>query len=160
MQDLGNRRQNRGQDTETYKEPCGGRQRAPGRIPVRPPAGPQETVQKSSRLLPHLLWLATDETGDPDNCSCKLCAPDELQIESQAKSEQEPVKKEEEASWKDEAKAMNNPSVVIPGRTSAQDVSKATVAPSPSPAPSQRPSSAAFQLHPSPYLNLGPKNKC
>jgi len=28
-----------------------------------------------------LLWLATDESGDINNCSCKFCSPEELELE-------------------------------------------------------------------------------
>ena len=43
------------------------------------PDGPRKRFRSPAEFFPHLLWLQTDETGDRDNCSCKLCASDELQ---------------------------------------------------------------------------------
>ena len=42
------------------------------------PGGRKNRYRSPSDFLPHLLWLATDETGDKKNCTCKLCVPDEL----------------------------------------------------------------------------------
>ncbi|KAH0556274.1 hypothetical protein GP486_005800 [Trichoglossum hirsutum] len=40
------------------------------------PKGHRKRYRSPREFFPHLLWLATDPTGDPRNCSCKICAPD------------------------------------------------------------------------------------
>ena len=42
------------------------------------PAGRKKRFRSPAEFFPHLLWLCTDESGDPDNCSCKLCQPEEM----------------------------------------------------------------------------------
>ena len=42
------------------------------------PGGRKKRFRSPSDFLPHLLWLATDESGDKRNCACKVCVPDEL----------------------------------------------------------------------------------
>lgn len=43
------------------------------------PAGRRKRFRSPNDFFPHLLWLCTDETGDPDKCSCKLCSPEDLE---------------------------------------------------------------------------------
>lgn len=43
------------------------------------PAGRKKRFRSPNDFFPHLLWLSTDESGDPDNCSCKICSPEELE---------------------------------------------------------------------------------
>lgn len=43
------------------------------------PAGRRKRFRSPADFFPHLLWLVTDESGDPDNCSCKICCPDDLE---------------------------------------------------------------------------------
>ncbi|KAI5363341.1 Putative cryptic loci regulator 2 [Septoria linicola] len=43
------------------------------------PAGRRKRFRSPNDFFPHLLWLCTDESGDPDNCSCKICTPEELE---------------------------------------------------------------------------------
>ena len=43
------------------------------------PAGRKKRYRSPGDFFPHLLWLATDESGDPDNCGCKICSPEELE---------------------------------------------------------------------------------
>ncbi|EME40979.1 hypothetical protein DOTSEDRAFT_74509 [Dothistroma septosporum NZE10] len=43
------------------------------------PAGRRKRFRSPNDFFPHLLWLSTDESGDPDNCSCKLCSPEDLE---------------------------------------------------------------------------------
>lgn len=43
------------------------------------PQGRKKRYRSPADFFPHLLWLVSDESGDPSNCSCKLCAPEELQ---------------------------------------------------------------------------------
>lgn len=59
------------------------------------PLGRKKRYRSPADFFPHLLWLATDPEGDPDNCACKICAPDELQPEDD-RVKAEPVKKEED----------------------------------------------------------------
>lgn len=65
------------------------------------PAGRKKRYRSPGDFFPHLLWLCTDESGDPDNCSCKICTPedlDELMPGAKAKAVQstsaEPMKTE------------------------------------------------------------------
>lgn len=41
------------------------------------PEGRKKRYRSPAEFFPHLLWLMTDAEGDPLNCSCRLCAPDE-----------------------------------------------------------------------------------
>jgi hypothetical protein len=41
------------------------------------PEGRKKRFRSPAEFFPHLLWLMTDKDGDPLNCSCKICAPDE-----------------------------------------------------------------------------------
>ena len=60
------------------------------------PGGRKKRYRSPADFFPHLLWLATDEVGDPNNCTCKLCAPDDIQPEEkQPKVLKQAVKKEE-----------------------------------------------------------------
>lgn len=43
------------------------------------PLGRKKRYRSPAEFFPHLLWLATDESGDPSNCSCKFCSPEELE---------------------------------------------------------------------------------
>ncbi|KAF1821876.1 uncharacterized protein K489DRAFT_359820 [Dissoconium aciculare CBS 342.82] len=42
------------------------------------PMGRKKRYRSPADFFPHLLWLGVDETGDPDNCSCKICCPEDL----------------------------------------------------------------------------------
>lgn len=43
------------------------------------PAGRKKRFRSPADFFPHLLWLTTDESGDPDNCGCKICSPEDLE---------------------------------------------------------------------------------
>ncbi|EMC91704.1 hypothetical protein BAUCODRAFT_79611 [Baudoinia panamericana UAMH 10762] len=43
------------------------------------PAGRRKRFRSPGDFFPHLLWLVTDEEGDPDNCGCKICSPEDLE---------------------------------------------------------------------------------
>ncbi|KAK4543605.1 hypothetical protein LTR36_005500 [Oleoguttula mirabilis] len=43
------------------------------------PIGRRKRFRSPADFFPHLLWLCTDETGDPDNCGCKICSPEDLE---------------------------------------------------------------------------------
>lgn len=45
------------------------------------PAGRRRRYRSPAEFFPHLLWLATDEAGDQNNCSCKFCSPEELEAD-------------------------------------------------------------------------------
>ena len=32
-------------------------------------------------FFPHLLWLLTDETSDYNNCTCRICSPNQIEVE-------------------------------------------------------------------------------
>ena len=42
------------------------------------PQGRKKRFRSPADFLPHLIWLSADESGDPQNCGCKLCTPDEM----------------------------------------------------------------------------------
>ncbi|OTA22267.1 hypothetical protein BTJ68_14791 [Hortaea werneckii EXF-2000] len=43
------------------------------------PSGRKKRFRSPADFFPHLLWLSTDESGDPDNCGCKICSPEDLE---------------------------------------------------------------------------------
>lgn len=46
--------------------------------------GRKKRFRSPADFFPHLLWLTTDEAGDPDNCTCKICCPEEADDKSGA----------------------------------------------------------------------------
>jgi hypothetical protein len=42
------------------------------------PTGRRKRFRSPADFFPHLLWLTMDESGDPDNCGCKICSPEDL----------------------------------------------------------------------------------
>lgn len=42
------------------------------------PEGRRKRYRSPADFFPHLLWLCTDESGDHDNCGCKICSSDDL----------------------------------------------------------------------------------
>lgn len=59
------------------------------------PQGRKKRYRSPADFFPHVLWLATDEEGDPRNCSCKLCSPDgEQEVEEPGAKSETAVKKE------------------------------------------------------------------
>ncbi|KAF2103138.1 hypothetical protein NA57DRAFT_33471, partial [Rhizodiscina lignyota] len=61
------------------------------------PLGRKKRFRSPADFFPHLLWLATDPQGDPNNCTCKVCCPDELQPDEPKEVKSLPVKKEDTA---------------------------------------------------------------
>lgn len=65
------------------------------------PLGRKKRFRSPADFYPHLVWLATDEDGDPDNCSCKICCPEEVEekslpaVKKEVKQEAKPVVKQE-----------------------------------------------------------------
>ncbi|CZT24327.1 uncharacterized protein RCC_10050 [Ramularia collo-cygni] len=43
------------------------------------PLGRRKRFRSPGDFFAHVLWLATDESGDPDNCTCKICSPEDLE---------------------------------------------------------------------------------
>ncbi|TKA68851.1 hypothetical protein B0A49_08081 [Cryomyces minteri] len=41
------------------------------------PQGRKKRYRSPLEFLPHLLWLCLDNTGDPNDCSCKICYPED-----------------------------------------------------------------------------------
>lgn len=54
------------------------------------PVGRKKRFRSPNDFYPHLFWLATDEEGDPDNCACKICCPEEIDDKPLAQSKKEP----------------------------------------------------------------------
>ena len=44
------------------------------------PGGRRKRYRSPADFFNHLLWLTEDESGNPDNCTCKICAPDDIQM--------------------------------------------------------------------------------
>lgn len=44
------------------------------------PGGRRKRYRSPADFFNHLLWLIEDEGGNPDNCTCKICAPDDIQM--------------------------------------------------------------------------------
>lgn len=92
------------------------------------PLGRKKRFRSPADYYLHLYWLATDESGDPDNCACKICTPEEFEepkaVVHKKEIKQEPVKqpvKEPEAPKK-------VPVVVIP-RTAESQPSRSSATP-------------------------------
>lgn len=47
------------------------------------PEGPRKRFRSPADFFPHLLWLETDEAGDSENCTCKLCSPVQFEPEKE-----------------------------------------------------------------------------
>ncbi|KAI4205752.1 MAG: hypothetical protein LQ350_000249 [Teloschistes chrysophthalmus] len=109
------------------------------------PQGRKKRYRSPGDFFPHLLWLATDEHGDTENCSCKFCAPDDIQVFEKPDKMRapEPVKKEPSPVKKDSAPPKppatgTKPMVVVPGRSNSQDANASGAR-----APSKLPSTGA-----------------
>lgn len=64
------------------------------------PEGRRKRYRSPADFFPHLLWLCTDESGDHDNCGCKICSPDDmddLAPAAKTKAKQDPDVKMENA---------------------------------------------------------------
>ncbi|KAI9754469.1 MAG: hypothetical protein M4579_004697, partial [Chaenotheca gracillima] len=68
------------------------------------PLGRKKRYRSPADFFPHLLWLATDDKGDPGNCSCKLCSPDEFQTLVMPEAEGVAAKKGDKGKKKEAAK--------------------------------------------------------
>ncbi|KAA8571182.1 hypothetical protein EYC84_000520 [Monilinia fructicola] len=62
------------------------------------PHGRKKRYRSPADFFPHVLWLSTDEDGDPRNCSCKICSPfgeDDLQDDTTRQNSGSTVVKKE-----------------------------------------------------------------
>jgi hypothetical protein len=101
------------------------------------PAGRKKRYRSPADFFPHLLWLCTDESGDPDNCGCKVCSPEDLAE----------VMPETKAKMKPEAAGQHTFVMAKPG--AGQGMTKMKQEPS-ALTPIQRPSSSPRPLIPNP----------
>lgn len=124
------------------------------------PQGRKKRYRSPGDYFPHLLWLATDESGEPDNCSCKICAPDDLQIFDTPGRVKTELEKKDEVVIKKESSPVrtstfnSNPVVLVPKRqTPLESVQKPATRPALSPALTPTPRMAAPSLvSPSPII--------
>ncbi|KAF4632327.1 hypothetical protein G7Y89_g5800 [Cudoniella acicularis] len=59
------------------------------------PQGRKKRFRSPADFFHHLLWLATDQEGNPMNCSCKICSPDgDDDTQEEPPKVETPVKKE------------------------------------------------------------------
>jgi hypothetical protein len=99
------------------------------------PKGPKKRFRSPVEFFPHLLWLNSDEAGDPENCTCKLCSPFQLEPEKPAHT---PTSTPAPASHPQQI--GRNPVVQIPVRgpsepsVAASPAAKAVPVPQPRPA--------------------------
>ena len=113
------------------------------------PFGRKKRYRSPADFFNHLLWLAEDETGDHDNCTCKICAPDDIQCaddlfpellkeakkESKKESKQTPKPAtsatEVQVKQGNPAPPAKQPMVVIPKQYPSQSQSKSPKAATP-----------------------------
>ena len=106
------------------------------------PSGRKKRYRSPADFFNHLLWLALDETGDHDNCTCKICAPDDIQCaddlfpellkEAKKESKKEPKQTPKPGTFSTEAQVKQGipvppakqPMVVIPKQYPSQPQSK------------------------------------
>ncbi|KAF9739244.1 hypothetical protein PMIN06_005269 [Paraphaeosphaeria minitans] len=48
------------------------------------PKGPRKRFRSPLEFFPHLLWLLTDESSDYNNCTCRMCSPNQVEVEKPA----------------------------------------------------------------------------
>ena len=97
------------------------------------PLGRKKRFRSPADFYAHLYWLATDESGDPDNCACKICTPEEFEepkvvvLKKEVKQEPkiEPIKTVEVP--------KREPVVIIPPRPAEQAPARPTATPQPQP---------------------------
>ncbi len=96
------------------------------------PLGRKKRYRSPADFFPHLLWLATDKDGDRNNCACKICSPEEIQIvekpqpSGQSRIKTEPSVKTEEVKPKPPVVSRVS-AVAVPKRTASHDSPKPTV---------------------------------
>lgn len=91
------------------------------------PIGRKKRYRSPADFFPHLLWLSTDETGDPGNCGCKICSPEDLA---------EPVTAKVRVKQESDSKAASQPAGVVARQPSGSVPTKPQAplsAPSPAP---------------------------
>jgi hypothetical protein len=118
------------------------------------PKGPRKRFRSPVEFFPHLLWLCSDETGNRDNCTCKMCSPggdvEKAAVKVEVKTEPPTSVKQEPTTFavsQSNISVGRNPIVQIPVRrpsTGPPAQSPAAKAPTPIAAPA--PASAAQQI--------------
>ena len=112
------------------------------------PHGRKKRFRSAHEFFPHLLWLTDGKSDNPDDCTCKHCAPAWVQEVQPLPGRDgfSPLKKESTSIIKKE-NVSTNPQVVIKQRPTSQDSNKALkpsvkVAPPPTNPPITRPTAA------------------
>ena len=95
------------------------------------PLGRKKRFRSPADFYAHLYWLATDESGDPDNCACKICTPEEFE-EPKAVVPKKEVKQE---TVKQAEMPKREPVVIIPPRAAGQTPARPTATPQPQSTP-------------------------
>ena len=125
------------------------------------PSGRKKRFRSPADFFPHLLWLTTDESGDRNNCSCKLCSPEEIQPEEKSlpsrsaklesgmkKEEKLPVhaKRETSAAAPKPAKPQVSAPSAKPSEILNRSTTPTATARSPTPSPLPKPRSLDQQV--------------
>ncbi|RFU30175.1 hypothetical protein B7463_g6170, partial [Scytalidium lignicola] len=98
------------------------------------PQGRKKRYRSPADFFPHVLWLATDEEGDPRNCSCKLCSPDgEQEFEEPPVNPDATMKKEIKPAPEFITPAENKQPAPLPARAGFKTPDAATQASRPKP---------------------------
>jgi hypothetical protein len=131
------------------------------------PKGPKKRFRSPVEFFPHLLWLNTDDTNDPANCTCKMCSPagdvEKPQVKQEVRTEQPAMAKREIVSGPAPGRHIvySNPIVQIPVQIPVRRPSSGPPAPSPglkptTPTPTPQPTPSAQQIRAPPMLQPTP----
>ncbi|GAM84922.1 hypothetical protein ANO11243_029240 [Dothideomycetidae sp. 11243] len=94
------------------------------------PMGRKKRFRSPADFYPHLYWLATDEEGDPDNCACKICCPEEIDDKSASAT-----KKESKNEAKQEPRQISVQEQKPAAPAASQSAPKKQPTPNPTPTP-------------------------
>ncbi|GAB7350788.1 hypothetical protein MBLNU459_g1329t1 [Dothideomycetes sp. NU459] len=104
------------------------------------PMGRKKRYRSPADYFPHLLWLVTDEAGDRDNCSCKICCPEEFDEKpTPVPAKDNNLVKEEEVRRSVAPPAVKSPSALAAASANAAPAAAAAAAAHVPPSSSKEP---------------------
>lgn len=104
------------------------------------PTGRKKRFRSPADFFPHLLWLCTDESGDPDNCACKICSPEDVDTGSSRVAKAEKPAKQEVKPEPEPKTVPASSSATRPQPVAQESPRPAVPAPQQAQQPQQRPS--------------------